>query len=174
MLIWEDHWQVQWFLGNHCEFGFEVTIANFQWFLRRPSPLNIFRQSDHCYQWFFNGFWFCYHRFQWFSMVQYHWSNDAMVSMDRCGLIWWFIWKVENCRFERHFQANRLSQTLSVQEIHFCGRAGADDAQIGEQCCLLSLGSLQEHSSLQRTVDLPNIKAHCRIWRCWILFLFIK
>ena len=87
MLIWEDHWQVQWFLGNHCEFGFEVTIANFQWFLRRPSPLNIFRQSDHCYQWFFNGFWFCYHRFQWFSMVQYHWSNDAMVSMDRCGLI---------------------------------------------------------------------------------------
>ena len=33
-----------------------MTIANFQWFLRRPSPLNIFRQSDHCYQWFFNGF----------------------------------------------------------------------------------------------------------------------
>ena len=20
MLIWEDHWQVQWFLGNHCKF----------------------------------------------------------------------------------------------------------------------------------------------------------
>ena len=86
MLIWEDHWQVQWFLGNHCEFGFEVTIANFQWFLRRPSPLNIFRQSYHCCQWFFNGFWFCYHCFQWFSMIHYHWSNDAMVSMDRCGL----------------------------------------------------------------------------------------
>ena len=28
----------------------------------------------------------CYHRFQWFSMVPDHWSNDAMVSMDRCGL----------------------------------------------------------------------------------------
>ena len=28
----------------------------------------------------------CYHRFQWFSMVPDHWLNDAMVSMDRCGL----------------------------------------------------------------------------------------
>ena len=28
----------------------------------------------------------CYHRFQWFLMVPDHWSNDAMVSMDRCGL----------------------------------------------------------------------------------------
>ena len=28
----------------------------------------------------------CYHRFQWFSMVPDHWSNNAMVSMDRCGL----------------------------------------------------------------------------------------
>ena len=31
-------------------------------------------------------FLFFYHRFQWFSMVLDHWSNDAMVSMDRCGL----------------------------------------------------------------------------------------
>ena len=36
--------------------GFEETIGNFQWFLRRPSPLNVFWQSDHCHQWFFNGF----------------------------------------------------------------------------------------------------------------------
>ena len=28
-----------------------------------------------------------YHRFQWFSMVPDHWSNDAMVSMDRRGLL---------------------------------------------------------------------------------------
>ena len=28
---------------------------------------------------------FC-HRFQWFLMVPDHWSNDAMVSMDRRGL----------------------------------------------------------------------------------------
>ena len=28
----------------------------------------------------------CYHRFQWFLMVPDHWSNDAMVSMDCCGL----------------------------------------------------------------------------------------
>ena len=67
--------------------GFEETIGNFQWFLRRPSPLNVFWQSDHCHQWFFNGFWYCYHRFQWFSMVLDHWSNDAMVSMDRYGLV---------------------------------------------------------------------------------------
>ena len=31
-------------------------------------------------------FLFFYHRFQWFSMVPDHWSNDAMVSMDRRGL----------------------------------------------------------------------------------------
>ena len=33
------------------------------------------------------AFWCCYHRFQWFLMVPDHWSNDAMVSMDRCGLL---------------------------------------------------------------------------------------
>ena len=33
-------------------------------------------------------FLFFYHRFQWFSMVLDHWSNDAMVSMDRCGLLY--------------------------------------------------------------------------------------
>ena len=66
--------------------GFEETIADFQWFLRRPSPLNVFWWYDHCHQWFSNGFCFCYHRFQWFSMVPDHWSNDAMVSMDRHGL----------------------------------------------------------------------------------------
>ena len=32
-------------------------------------------------------FLFFYHRFQWFSMVPDHWSNDAMVSMDRRGLM---------------------------------------------------------------------------------------
>jgi len=32
-------------------------------------------------------FLFFYHRFQWFSMVPDHWSNDAMVSMDRRGLL---------------------------------------------------------------------------------------
>ena len=29
----------------------------------------------------------CYHVFQWFWMVPDHWSNDAMVSMDCCGLL---------------------------------------------------------------------------------------
>ena len=37
--------------------GFEETIENFQWFWRTPSPLNVFWYSDHCQQWFFNGFW---------------------------------------------------------------------------------------------------------------------
>ena len=27
--------------------GLEETIGNFQWFLRRPSPLNVFLQIDH-------------------------------------------------------------------------------------------------------------------------------
>ena len=35
---------------------FEETIANFQWFLRRSSPLNVFGRSDHCHQWFYDGF----------------------------------------------------------------------------------------------------------------------
>ena len=47
----------------------------------------FFGRSDHCHQWFYDGFLCCYHRFQWFSMVPDHWSNDAMVSMDRCGLL---------------------------------------------------------------------------------------
>ena len=34
----------------------EETIAYFQWFLRRPSPLNVFGRSDHCHQWFYDGF----------------------------------------------------------------------------------------------------------------------
>ena len=34
----------------------EETIANFQWFLRRPSPLNVFGLSDHCHQWFYDDF----------------------------------------------------------------------------------------------------------------------
>ena len=64
-------------------------------------PLQIFNGfwGDH-HHWMFLGgltiaingftmvFWCCYHRFQWFSMVPDHWSNDAMVSMDRCGLEW--------------------------------------------------------------------------------------
>ena len=63
-------------------------------------PLQIFNGfwGDH-HHWMFLGgltiaingftmvFWCCYHRFQWFSMVPDHWSNDAMVLMDRCGLI---------------------------------------------------------------------------------------
>ena len=48
--------------------------------------IECFWLSDHCHQWFFDGFLFFYHRFQWFSMVPDHWSNDAMVSMDRRGL----------------------------------------------------------------------------------------
>ena len=79
--------------------GFEETIGNFQWFLRRPSPLNVFWQSDHCHQWFFNGFWYCYHRFQWFSMVLDHWSNDAMVSMDRYGLVHPYCEALASCCF---------------------------------------------------------------------------
>ena len=96
--FFREHCELHWFeetIDNFNGFqetighfnGFEQTIGNFQWFLKQPSPLNVFWQSDHCHQWFFNGFWSCYHRFQWFSMVLDHWSNDAMVSMDRYGLV---------------------------------------------------------------------------------------
>lgn len=64
-MIWGDHWTFKWFWSDHWN----------QWFLRRPSPWNIF--------WFLS----CYHCFQWFLMVMGHWSNKAMVSMERCGLV---------------------------------------------------------------------------------------
>ena len=66
--------------------------------LKRPLQTSNGFWGDHHHWMFFGGltiaingfsvvFVFCYHHFQWFSMVQDHWSNDAMVSMDRCGLI---------------------------------------------------------------------------------------
>ena len=70
-MIWGDFFQVELFFLEIGNFQwFEVTIGHFQWFLRIPLPLNVFRQSDHCHQLF--------------SMVRDYWSNDAMVSMDRC------------------------------------------------------------------------------------------
>ena len=38
-LIWGDHWQVQWFSGNILDL------------FRRLSPLNVFWQSGHWFQW---------------------------------------------------------------------------------------------------------------------------
>ena len=67
-------------------------------------PLQIFNGfwGDHHHWMIFGGltiaingftmvFWCCYHRFQWFLMVPDHWSNNAMVSMDRCGLTGYFL-----------------------------------------------------------------------------------
>ena len=84
-MIWRDHW---WFLEDHwkCRW-FWRDYWKFSMVFGALSPLNVFWRSDHCHQWFFNGFWSCYHRSQWFSMVLDHWSNDAMVSMDGCGLM---------------------------------------------------------------------------------------
>ena len=76
------------FLGNHCKF---------QWFWRDHCKFSMVFEETITIECFLGGltiaingftmvFWCCYHRFQWFSMVPDHWSNDAMVSMDRCGL----------------------------------------------------------------------------------------
>ena len=75
-------------------------------------PLQIFNGfwGDH-HHWMFLGgltiaingftmvFWCCYHRFQWFLMVLDHWSNDGMVSMDRCGLVVGYSWRDPLGRF---------------------------------------------------------------------------
>ena len=76
------------FLGNHCKF---------QWFWRDHCKFSMVFEETITIECFLGGltiaingftmfFWCCYHRFQWFFMVPDHWSNDAMVSMDRCGL----------------------------------------------------------------------------------------
>ena len=79
------------FLGNHCKF---------QWFWRDHCKFSMVFEETITIECFLGGltiaingftmvFWCCYHRFQWFLMVPDHWSNNAMVSMDRCGLTWW-------------------------------------------------------------------------------------
>ena len=85
-----DHDDVQFFRAvEWLMFFFKATI-DFDRFSMVLTPLDhwmFFWGPNHCHQWFFNGFLICYHCFQWFSMVTDHWSNDAMVSKDRCGLI---------------------------------------------------------------------------------------
>ena len=86
-------------------------------------PLQIFNSfwGDHHHWMFFGGltiatngfsmvFLFCYHHFQWFSMVPDHWSNDAMVSMDRCGLVWQLRW----CTFRRENSYHKKRLHLKV------------------------------------------------------------
>ena len=61
--------------------------ANFQWFFEETITIECFLGGlTIAINGFTMFFLCCYHRFQWFSMVLDHWSNDAMVSMDRCGL----------------------------------------------------------------------------------------
>ena len=75
--LW-NHCKFQWFWRDHCKFSmvFEETITIECFLGGLTIAINGFTMV----------FWCCYHRFQWFLMVPDHWSNDAMVSMDRCGL----------------------------------------------------------------------------------------
>ena len=68
------------FWRDHCKFSmvFEETITIECFLGGLTIAINGFKMV----------FWCCYHRCQWFSMVLDHWSNDAMVSMDRCGLVY--------------------------------------------------------------------------------------
>ena len=49
--------------------------------------MNVFWAADHCLQWFYDVFLILLPSLSMVSMVPDHWSNDAMVLMDRCGLI---------------------------------------------------------------------------------------
>ena len=74
-------------------------------------------------------FLFFYHRFQLFSMVLDHWSNDAMVSMDRCGLVgqlttascFWIHWRAW-CSIGWRFRCIKfeLLWVWQVYNIRFC------------------------------------------------------
>ena len=81
--------------------------------LKRPLQISNGFWGDHHHWMFFGGltiaingfsmfFLFCYHRFQWFSMVPDHWLNDAMVSMDRCGLT--------STMFKIYFQTGKTAE----------------------------------------------------------------
>ena len=65
-----------------------TTIANNQWFLRWPLPLMEWYLLNHWDQWFSMVFQSPNHWWQCFSMVVNHWSNYAMVSIHRSGLVW--------------------------------------------------------------------------------------
>ena len=104
---------------------FEETITIECFLAVWPLPSMVFR-------WFFLFF---YHRFQWFSMVPDHWSNDAMVSMDRCGLEqplkyvhvefgkypdrWDAMWVESTLDSPRHESATRARVPPRVQESNF-------------------------------------------------------
>ena len=73
-MVLGNHCKFQWFWSNHCKFsmGFEETITIECFLAVWPLPPMVF-------QWFFISL-------PSLSMVPDHWSNDAMVLMDRCGL----------------------------------------------------------------------------------------
>ena len=121
---------------------------DFQWFLRKPSPLNVFRLSDHCHQWFFDGFLIVYHRFQWFLMVPDHWSNDAMVLMDRHGLIRTnMIFKFFHQEFLMFFERGNPCWVVNDYKLRGTGKAWTKQEvnffqmqaflQIAGKCCYL-------------------------------------
>ena len=116
--------------------------------LRRPSPLNVFGGSDHCNQWFFDGFWFFYHRFRWFLMVPDHWSNNAMVSMDRCGLM--------QCNVGGIFLGSRSRAALHLRRSGHGGKHQCSHVQPScsdnelKPCLGQSFGGAQIHSYFKR------------------------
>ena len=95
------------------------------------SPLT----SDHCFQWFSDGFGVTqpspvndfhppYHWFQWFSVVMDHWSNDAMVSMNRSPLADW-IWGATIIRegiFSKRRQSWKRVGDIKTREKTSCHR----------------------------------------------------
>ena len=75
----------------------------------------FFGRSDHCHQWFYDGFFdVATIAFNGFSMVPDHWSNDATVSMDRCGLDDYISEQRKGARLysKRHFSRGNLLWAL--------------------------------------------------------------
>ena len=66
MVIFLERWDGDIFLG-----------------VTQPSPLTDFQPPDHCFQWFFDGFWVIPPLV---SMVMDNWSDNAMVLMDHSPL----------------------------------------------------------------------------------------
>ena len=75
---------------------FEETIANFQWFLRRSSPLNVFGRSDHCHQCFYDGFFLLLPSL---SMV----FDGFGPLVERCDGFDGSLWSRSSARFKYHY-----------------------------------------------------------------------
>ena len=124
--------------------------------LKRPLQISNGFWGDHHHWMFFGGmtiaingfsmvFLFSYHCFQWFLMVPDHWSNNAMVSMDRCGLM--------QCNVGGIFLGSRSRAALHLRRSGHGGKhqfqPSCSDNEL-KPCLGQSFGGAQIHSYFKR------------------------